>query len=1099
MLLRTIALYIGSPIEEESERVVLRALLVMLEERRIAATVFANLQIGGRQLDFVIGTDHHTLVIEAKGISYPLRGGYNGDWSALTRSGRWKSYRNAYVQALQAKNVLRDAMRAHDASLTGYPNACVIFTPSLPTNSDLPAGDHKVSLNDLSELSALIDQCSTLRWNPDRWHQFAEAHCLQRITNAESTFDTRLLDAEKALLRYTRAFSATYGPMVARYVSDTYDRDGQALELGEIEAVLLGKQSDLMIRGPSGCGKTLLSLCLANRIVARGVIPVLVDCKSFDGQLATSLDREAALLDLRSAAALIAAARLMSRPIAVFVDGYNECQGASRVQLTRALRAASVRYDALIVITSQIDIERPDLLPLQHVCVKRPGSELKAKIACIDLSSDASLIPLLDAATTCIEADLIGQIGREISQTSSRFALFDYFVRRKLGDSATDGIRLLSAIAGRLVDRMTFSLSIREVDRLLAEQELPASTLRHAHGSGVLNVRGDRVSLRHEMYLNVFATEALVRQKGLNEGAVLAALALPRYESLHTFIIGAIEDESLLATILNTVSDSKLLEACLLGECGSAARLLITDAIAELPTRLAEEAAKLKFEVNADNWWNVAVNPSSLTTWSDRDFALLGVLTVSMAEGCWINEILNAVRRMDATLTEEFRRLRPEALEKQVNIRDGLFAITYLFGSERVGLTHVASVLHSGFLSSRRDSSSALPASLELAWRSVESPGQLYFTLALSRLAYEIRSSFADYVLPYLHPERWRFLVYHVRLDLLDYAHSLHDVPDHIRQGYVDALEVLMPDLHPLFAQTAIEALGGLGALQKEEGQHLESVRLQVREILSSGYSEAPGAAWRFYNAQFDHPFSSVYIEALEELELQQRLSLLRLACEGAESKAFFLSSLIDELVRLDDRLAVPYIMRWTRLPAEQSMLPQQAIETFVAAFVALGALENDLPAECLRFGEEPRGAALLACGVLYYWLRRKDASSVLQERQASLALEVLRSNPAVAVGVLYTISRSISTFGGRSVELVRAFPIQTLEVCRLALQNPGIQPGYFDGAFFTGHSETLNFAIDVIGRYGSVGDLAGLRLFVDDSKSALTALSAIKSIEERR
>lgn len=36
MLLRTIALYIGSPIEEESERVVLRALLVMLEERRWA-------------------------------------------------------------------------------------------------------------------------------------------------------------------------------------------------------------------------------------------------------------------------------------------------------------------------------------------------------------------------------------------------------------------------------------------------------------------------------------------------------------------------------------------------------------------------------------------------------------------------------------------------------------------------------------------------------------------------------------------------------------------------------------------------------------------------------------------------------------------------------------------------------------------------------------------------------------------------------------------------------------------------------------------------------------------------------------------------------
>ena len=1099
MLLSTIALYIGAPIEEESERVVLRALLAILEERAVPATVFANLHIGGRQLDFVIGTDQLTLVIEAKGASYPLRGSYNGDWAALTRTGRWKPYRNAYIQTLQAKNILRDAMRAHDASLSGYPNACVMFTRSLPTGSDLPTSNHKVSLNDLGELSTLIDQCSELRWSPDRWHHFAEAHGLQRITNAESASDTRLLDAEQSLLRYTSAFAATYGPIAARYLSDIYDQDGQAYELGDIEVALLRERSDLLIRGPSGCGKTLLSLCLANRVVARGIVPVLVDCKSFDGQLATSLDREAALLDLRSAAALIAAARHMSRPIAVFVDGYNECQEASRAQLIRALRAASVRYNALIVITSQIDIERPDLLPLRHVSVGRPGNELKAKIASINLSSDTSLIPLLEAATTGIEADLVGQIGREIPQSSSRFALFDYFVRRKLGDSATDGIHLLCAIAKRLVDRMTFSLSIREVDRLLTELDLPASTLRQAHSSGVLNLRGDRVSLCHEMYRSVFATEALVRQTGHDDGAILAALTVPKYDALRTFIIGAIEDESLLAVILSRVSDSKLLEACLIGECGSAARLLITDAIAALPARLTEEATRLRFDITANRLWKVAVNPGSLTTWSDRDFALLSVLTAGMAEGRWIKEVLGAVKRMDATLAAEFRRLHPEAAEKQINIRSGLFAVTYVFGSGNVGLTRIASDLHSGFLNLRRTSTSSLAASLELAWRDVESPGQLYFTLALSRQAYEVRNTFAQYVLPYLQQERWKFLTYHVHLDLLDYAHALREVPDHIRQGYVDALQDLLPDLHPWLTQTAIEALSGLGALQEEEDQHVETVRLQVCEILSSESQEAPGAAWGFYNAQFDHPFSSAYIQVLEELPAQEQLSLLRLACEGAEGDDFFLSSLIDELARQGDRLAIPYIMRWTQLPSQQSKLPQQAIETFVAAFVALGALENDLPAETLRFGGEPREDALLACGVLYHWLQRRDASSVLEENQAASALEVLQSSPDVTVGVLYTISRSISVCEGRSVELVRAFPNQALEICRAALQSPNIQPGYFDGAFFTNHAETLNFAINVIGRYGSVGDLARLRLLIDDSQSALTALSAIKSIEERR
>lgn len=1099
MLLSTITLYIGAPIEEESERVVLRTLLAILEERAVPAVVFANLHIGGRQLDFVVGTDQLTLVIEAKGASHPLRGRYNGDWAALTRTRRWKPYRNAYLQALQAKNVLRDAMRAHDASLSGYPNACVMFTPSLPTGSDLPLSNVKVSLNDLGELSALIDQSSMLRWSPDRWHHFAKAHGLQLITDAESAFDTRLLNAEKSLHRYMSAFAATYGPMAARYVPDIYDQDGQAYEFGDIEVALLRERVDLLIRGPSGCGKTLLSLCLANRVVASDIVPILVDCKSFDGLLATSLDREATLLDLRSAATLIAAARRMSWPIAMFVDGYNECQEASRVQLTRALRAASVRYNAMIVITSQIDIERPDLLQLRHVSVGRPGNELKAKIANINLSSDASLIPLLEAATTGIEADLIGQIGREIPQSSSRFALFDYFVRRKLGDSATDGIRLLCAIAGRLVDRMTFSLSIREVDRLLAELDLPASTLRQVYGSGVLNLRGDRVSLCHEMYLNAFATEALVRQTGLDADAILTALAVPKYGALRTFIIGAIEDEPLLATILSRVSDSTLLEACLIGECGSVARLFITDAIAALPARLMEEATRLRFEVTADRWWNVAVTPGSLTAWSDRDFALLSVLTVGMAEGRWIKEVLGAVKSMDATLVAEFRRLHPEAAEKKVNIRSGLFAVTYVFGSERVGLTRLTSALHSGSLTLRRAGTSALAAALELAWREVESPGQLYFVLVLSRLTYEIRSSFAQYVLPYFQHERWKFLPYHVRLDLLDYAHALREVPDHIRQGYIDVLQDLLPDLHPWLAQTAIEALSGLGALKEEEDQHVESIRLQVCGILSSESAEAPGAAWEVYNAQFDHPLCSAYIQVLEELPAQERLSLLRLACEGAEGEAFFLSSLIDELARLGDRLAIPYIMRWTQLPAQQSKLPQQAIETFVAAFVALGILEYDLPAETLRFEGEPHEDVLLACGVLYHWLQRRDASSVLEEKQAALALDVLQSNPAVAVGVLYTISKSISDFGGRSVELVCAFPNQALEICRATLQSPSAQPGYFDGAFFTDHTGILNFAINIIGRYGSVGDLARLRLLIDDSQSALTALRAIKSIEERR
>ena len=1099
MLETNIALYIGAPIEEESERSVLSALLTTLAERAIPAVVFANLHVGGRQLDFVVGTSQLTLVVEAKTSTYPLRGQYNGDWVAITRAGK-KPFRNAYQQALQATYAMRDAMRAHDNSLSGYPRACVVFTPTLPAGSDLPESDYKVSLCDLGELPTQIDQGSVMRWSPEHWHRFAEVNGLQRVADAKSALDARLLDAQRTLDRYSGAFAATYAPVIARYVPDSYRMAGQDCTLQDVEASLVHDREDLLIRGPSGCGKSLLSFCLANRLLSVGVIPLIVECKSFDGQLSTSLDREAALLDMRSAMYLIAAARSLSRSIAVVVDGYNECPTASRVQLTRALRAVSVKYDAIVLITSQTDIERSDLLQLRQVNVVPPSNELKVKIANVDPSVDASLVPLLETVTTGIEANLVGQIGREISMSSSRFALFDFFVRRKLGDSASDVIRLLCAVAERLMYRVTFSLSLREVDRLHVEASLHTSTLLRSLKSGVLIVRGDRVSFCHEMYLNTFAAESINRKVGADAEAILAALSMPRYRAVRAFLIGTIDDESLLAKVLGGTSDGDLLEACLTGECGSAARRFVSSVLATLPARLEEEAGRLRFKVVANHWWNVEVAAESLTPWSEHDNALLSVLAVEVAEGRWVKEVLSAVKRMDATLAEEFRRLRPEAVEKRVRIHSGLFAVAFMFGQGKIGLTRLVSILHSGTLSLRRARSSALPVALELLWQEASSSGTLYFALALSRVEYNIRSSFAHYALPFLQRERWRFLPYHVQLDLLDFAHALHEVPDHIRDGLADALQELLPDLHPSMTQTALEALSGLGVLQEDEDQHVTQVRQQIRDLLNSATSEhAPGIAWGIYYSQFDHPFSSAYVQAIEELLTQERLSILRLACAGADGGPFFISSIFDELARAGDLLAAPAILRWTQLPAQQTSMPQLSIEVFIKAFVALGRLAIDLPAEVCRYGRGAREDGLVACGLLYYWIQRRDPDSVLGEAQAASALdELLRPDRAVAVGILYEISESMFDSKEHSTALVHAFPEQVLAICRAALERPDLQTGYFDRQPFMDQAAISNFAIDVVGLYGSVSDLTQLRLLIDNPKVASKALEAVKVIEGR-
>ncbi|MFP7891812.1 NERD domain-containing protein [Pseudomonas aeruginosa] len=111
MIPSQIALFIGSPIEHESERAVLLKLLRLLEMSGETATVLVNINLKGRQLDLVLGTDRLTLVLEAKACTVPLSGTTNGPWTAHPRSGRSRATGNAYAQALGEKNALCDALR----------------------------------------------------------------------------------------------------------------------------------------------------------------------------------------------------------------------------------------------------------------------------------------------------------------------------------------------------------------------------------------------------------------------------------------------------------------------------------------------------------------------------------------------------------------------------------------------------------------------------------------------------------------------------------------------------------------------------------------------------------------------------------------------------------------------------------------------------------------------------------------------------------------------------------------------------------------------------------------------------------------------------
>jgi hypothetical protein len=122
-------------------------------------------------------------------------------------------------------------------------------------------------------------------------------------------------------------------------------------------------------------------LAIALAALARGTVPIIVPAKDFEGNLRDIVNREAALLDAQSAAALISAARRLSRQVLLVVDGYNECTPSERQRLTRSVAAAVTRYNAQVVVSSRIPLERGDLLPARTYAVQVPDTKTKMAIA----------------------------------------------------------------------------------------------------------------------------------------------------------------------------------------------------------------------------------------------------------------------------------------------------------------------------------------------------------------------------------------------------------------------------------------------------------------------------------------------------------------------------------------------------------------------------------------------------------------------------------------------------------------------------------------------------------------------------------------------
>ena len=857
----------------------------------------------------------------------------------------------------------------------------------------------------------------------------------------------------------------------------------------------------------------MLAASLGTAFSRHGGIVVTIQVKDFDGSLKKALNREVGLLDAPSAIRLLNDVQLLGRPVLFIVDGYNECSEDRQRLLTRGIAALAHKYEASILVTSQVSLARGALLELRKIDVFPPTMETKVAIA-NQASDDSALLKaseqLLAAVTSGLEARLVGEVGAASRPGSSRYGLFDAFARKRLGELASDCIHALSEVAAWLFDRFALSMSVRDFDRLMDYNGVSPALRRLILKRGLLTLRGDRVSFPHEMFFDAFAAEAIVRQANGQPELFLKALGAPLHSARKDLVIGAIDDDVLLEQLVPELEDYASITACLLGRCGSRAQELAEAHCRKLWSRLRDEACNARFKVGRQGWGNVGFESASLTRWSRSDQAFFGILPELIAGGRFLDETLDIIGILDRRIAEEFLRLHDEARKLEIELQTELFTSSYVVSAPSGGAPGISAIcadLHTGVFMVRSgrfcnpEKGAAGIIKEELIGRDL-SPGQLYLFLTLCRGVGIPASYLAGTI-----KTQWDDAPYHLRLALLESAGWCSGVDDTDRTGLIEAVEELLNRHNPLLSSMIFETLQLLGALDDFEQEHKAVVRQEIQNCLARPTEcESQAEAWSIYSRQFDHPYSGAYLDILSGLTDHDRKTLWDMAAKGATETWFMLSPLLVDLASFGDPGVGESVAQWTALPpVDNRIMPQEDISVYVVAHIALARLGCSLPGN-QTVASNPSAKALAACGSILYWSNRADLAEPRKLDACNHALDVLmRHGKVAALDVIheceYSSPDGLQHLPGDTPvvrSIVGRFPYETAAICRDALLDPAVQIGYFAHFSDSSRSANLAFAIDVLKVYGRSADCSLLRQYATDRYHGKGAIAALKAIEER-
>lgn len=851
----------------------------------------------------------------------------------------------------------------------------------------------------------------------------------------------------------------------------------------------------LALLGPSGAGKSHLIKHLALQLASDGCASVIVRSKYYKGDFPSFLDGAIGHITLYTFDALIAGCKSTQIPLILFVDGLNETGQAMREDLVDKLLQLKLRKENLsILVTTRHEVAELERLNGSVVNLSLPSTEQRAKLCKTYGVPERVADSWSEVIRTPFDVKLAGEIAEvSITQPLTQYSFLHAYLEGKLGHLQDVSFSLLTEMASRMSQRLTWVLPRTEVHRLVRRMADGIDLLTPLFDSAILAEAVEHVSFWHERFQHFFQAESLLTKT--DAGDLLGdEIGRPRNRDALPLVVSTLQDSIVIRTCLYSVRSPETLFAVLRGELGPFARAVLEIDAREVLTKAKKELDRVQIRLRVSNDRSPhEIRAEGIENWSERERCLLAAVGCLLRSGPFLTDFLDLLQASEARCVEELKSLQVSKRHRYSIVLRFLLIGT---SPQALSVTHIyPSLLLLGVREGKWSGEAEQELMLRLTGVEREKPAILFLLCQFCReKLWDDPDPNLVSELPGLIQACKDWGIYHLDLEAIQLAESAgQKLPRAEREKVEEILNSYLGS-DPLLNSVVFEALTNY--TEVDVGVSLESALVEIRSLLRLPRGEEVNhRAGAIFDLQFEDIFQGVYHEAVQQLTQEEGLEFRIRAALGIERHSFFLTILLKELIDANVAETRPAFERWITPPDSPVVFSDDLGGVFLLAHLGLARLAAPVPEA--DSSEDPDSAAWREWGKIVYWLHRFD----LEEAQRisnclvpwrKLTGELLRS--AIDPWCWLVRYRRLGAFGDMPIE--KPFPRQLRKLLEAGLGVASELTCLFVAPFEPGRrTRTM---IGYLGRVGNESTAVFLEQWADSEDFGTEAIKAIREIRSR-